>query len=89
MSDEPLDAGDGVGFDEWAADLTYREAHLFTEGFFRGFTRRPFGREVRLQGKVIADSWYAKGGYVIGRVIQALLALAGVGGAALAAGVTP
>jgi hypothetical protein len=94
MPDQPLDgtetakAGDDVGLDDWAADLSYREVHLFTEGFFRGFTRRPFG-DVKLQGRVVADSWYAKGGYVIGRILQALLVLAGVGGAATFSGVLP
>jgi len=70
-----IDADDAVDVEEWAKDLTYREVHLFTEGFWAGFTKRPFpiDRNKKLQGKVVADSWYAKGGFVIGRLLWVLL----------------
>jgi hypothetical protein len=77
MSDkEPLSADDNVNVTDWAQDLTYREVHLFTEGVFRGLTRldpRP-GKE--LQGKVLADSWYYKGGFVIGYLISLVVVVA-------------
>lgn len=74
------DANDSVDLQQWAADLTYREVHLFTEGFYRGLMRLDPRPGKKLQGTVLADSWYYKGGYVLGYVAKAgLLGLSGVG----------
>ena len=81
---EPLDADDGVDVADWARDLTYREVHLFTEGVYRGLVRLDPRPGKKLQGRVLADSWYYKGGYVLGYLLKAgLMGLAGVGAGGL------
>lgn len=77
MADDGLSEHDTVDVAEWAADLTYREAHLFVEGFFDGFRHVDprYGKAV--QGAVTGDSWYYKGGFVIGWTLKALLLIAG------------
>lgn len=75
-TDEPLGADDSVDINEWARDLTYREVHLTVEGVFDGFRQvRPRFRK-RVQGTVVGDSWYYKGGFVFGYVLKAVLAIA-------------
>lgn len=68
--DDPLPKDAGVDIEAFVSDLTYHEVHLFVEGFFRGYTGKPFGHKVKVQGTVVADSWYAKGGYVLGQFAQ-------------------
>jgi hypothetical protein len=79
-TDEPLPADAKPDIEEWAGDLTYREAHLFTEGAFDGFRQVSPRYGKKVQGKVAADSWYYKGGFVIGWIIKALLLGAGASG---------
>jgi hypothetical protein len=71
--DGPLDADDGVDVADWASDLTYREVHLFTEGAYRGLLRLDPRPGKKLQGRVLADSWYYKGGYVLGYLSKAVI----------------
>jgi hypothetical protein len=61
---------------EWYDDLTYREAHLAMEGGFDGFLHQDPRFSKSVQGRVVGDSWYYKGGYVLGWVVKALLLLA-------------
>lgn len=77
-TDDPLDSSDAIDVDDWAADLTYREAHLLTEGAFDGFRHIDprFGK--RVQGAVAGDSWYYKGGYIGGWALKAVLIGGGV-----------
>jgi len=84
MSDEPLDpndtveslpATDSVSFRAFLKDLTYREIHLFVVGVFYGISGRKLKRKLTVQGKVAPDSWYAMGGFVIGRILMLLIAV--------------
>jgi len=80
MTDKPLQPDDGVSINDWAADLTYKEVHLFTEGVFRGLRQLDPRPGKKLQGRVLADSWYYKGGYVLGYLLKAvILGAAGLG----------
>jgi len=73
----PLGANDTVNPLDWYKDLTYKEVHLLVEGLFRGIMDLPFKR-VKLQGSVLSDSWYAKGGFIIGWSVKiAVVALVG------------
>ena len=69
----PLDKSDTPDFEEWAQDLTYREVHLFVEGAFDGFRRVDPRFRKNLQGKVVGDSWYYKGGYILAYITKVLL----------------
>jgi hypothetical protein len=74
--DQPLEKDDPVRVDDWARDLTYKEVHLFTEGFYRGLLRLDPRPGKKLQGTVLADSWYYKGGYVLGYLLKAVILFA-------------
>jgi hypothetical protein len=79
-----LDKSDTPDVTEWAADLTYREVHLFVEGVFDGFRRVDPRFRKNLHGKVVGDSWYYKGGYVLAYALKVvLLAIAAVAGVGL------
>lgn len=82
MTPQSLDADDAVDVEEWFEDLTYKEVHLFVEGLYRGISNLSLSQK-KLQGKVVGDSWYAKGGWIVGKLIHALL----LGGAAEIGGV--
>jgi hypothetical protein len=73
MSGDPLGKDENIDVDDWYADLTYKEVHLFVEGFYRGLRNLDPRPGKKLQGTVLADSWYAKGGYSIGTLLHVLL----------------
>jgi hypothetical protein len=84
MSKEPLDpndtveslpATDSISFRKFLKDLTYREIHLFVVGVFYGITGRKLKQKTKVQGKVAPDSWYAMGGFVIGRILMLVIVL--------------
>lgn len=77
MSEKPLKADDSVDLQDWYEDLTYREAHLFVEGFFDGFRQIDPRYGKKVQGRVVGDSWYYKGGFVIGWIVKTGLLAAG------------
>lgn len=86
MSDEPLDpnneepplgAGNAVGFLAFLKDLTYKEIHLFAVGAGRGVSGRKLPPNLTVQGRAVADSWYAFGGFFLGRLLLLALVLAG------------
>jgi len=88
-SKQPLDKDDTVEIEDWWLDLTYKEVHLFTEGVYRGLLRLDPRPGKKLQGTILADSWYYKGGFVIGYILKALLVgLSGVGITDLLPGLT-
>lgn len=71
---------DTVDIVDFYEDLTYYEVHIAVEGLFDGFRQvRPrFGKKV--QGKVVADSWYYKFLYVFGYLLKyVILIVAGLG----------
>lgn len=74
MTNKGLSPDDSIDLGEWYDDLTYKEVHLFVEGFYRGFVGLDPRWGKKLQGRVIGDSWYAKGGFVLGKMGQLLLA---------------
>jgi hypothetical protein len=73
MADDPLDKDDSVDVGDWYEDLTYKEVHLFVEGFYRGVRNLDPRFSRKLQGTVLGDSWYAKGGYVLGTLLHVVL----------------
>ena len=75
--DSSLPADAPADINDWVADLTYREAHLFTEGAFDGFRHIDPRYGKLVQGKVAADSWYYKGGFIAGWTLKSLLILGG------------
>lgn len=80
QNDSGANKDDPVNPTEWVNDLTYKEVHLFTEGFYTGLRNLDPRWKRRLQGTVLADSWYAKGGYAIGYLLKVVLVvLAGQG----------
>jgi hypothetical protein len=84
---EPLEGSDTVHLVEWARDLTYDEVHLFIEGLYRGLVRLDPRPEKKLGGTVLADSWYYKGGFVLGYLLKAaVVGSAGVGAKNLLSG---
>jgi hypothetical protein len=82
MSKEPLDPKDeveslpatgSISFRKFLKDLTYREIHLFVVGVFYGITGKKLKQKTKVQGKVAPDSWYAMGGFVVGRLLMLLI----------------
>jgi hypothetical protein len=83
-SNEPLDPNDeveslpatgSISFRAFLKDLTYREIHLFVVGVFYGLSGRKLNQKLTVQGKVAPDSWYAMGGFVIGRILMLVVAV--------------
>jgi hypothetical protein len=72
-----LKGSDSIKLLAWFKDLTYQEVHLFVLGMYSGLVairpkRRAVPRGPGLGKEGGPDTWYHRGGYILGYIIKVL-----------------